>query len=160
MWVKIFSAKALLFSLLLQISGVLKQLTDWVSTYMFKDFDFLQFLLVAVFIDFLAGFTKVLRTEGLKGITSWGLRQTIVKLVQYFSFLIIVFIIVNYRIDGRVVNSSLSFLPNLAYAYLITIEFKSVYENIVKINPRMDFIDSVINSLSNKIKEKFYDPKK
>lgn len=135
--------------LLLDFSGVFK----FVNKYLFQDVTFLKFLILACAIDLLTGVTKVWVTQGLKSVTSRGLRDTVVKAISYGSFLIITHVLTHYEINGQS-NTEFLWVNKVAYEFLILIEIKSVYENIIAINPKLDFITDILNKVTGVLKNK------
>ena len=95
--------------------------------------------------------TKAIVRGGLKHVTSRGLRMTIIKFIQYGAFLIITHVLVHFTVNGISV-SPLAFIDSWAFSLLILIEVKSVYENIVAINPKLDFIRPLIERISAALK--------
>lgn len=125
--------------------------TTFIEKYIFADAEYLIWLTIAMILDFVTGVTKVWVTEGSKFITSKGFRDTVAKIIQYGAFLIITHVITHFEVDGAI-NISFSWLNKIAYQFLILIECKSVYENIVKINPNLDFINHIISKIKSNIK--------
>jgi phage-related holin len=123
-----------------------------IQKYIFSDTEYLTWLLIAVMLDLITGITKVWVNRGLSHVTSRGLRMTVIKFIQYGAFLIITHTLANFTVNGQHV-SPLAFIENWAYSLLILIEAKSVYENIVAINPKLDFIKPLIDKISKTIKD-------
>lgn len=119
--------------------------------YIFSDTEYLVWLLIAVMLDLITGITKAWVQGGWKHITSQGLRMTVIKFIQYGAFLIITHVLVHFTVNGERV-SPLPFAESWAYSLLILIEAKSVYENIVAINPKLDFIKALIDRIAKAIK--------
>ena len=119
--------------------------------YIFSDGEYLIWLLIAVMLDLITGVTKTIVKNGVKHITSQGLRMTVIKFIQYGAFLIITHVLVHFTVNGKSV-SPLAFIDYWAFSLLILIEAKSVYENIVAINPKLDFIKPLIEKISAVIK--------
>lgn len=119
--------------------------------YIFSDGEYLIWLFIAVLLDLITGVTKAIVQNGIKHVTSQGLRMTVIKLIQYGAFLIITHVLVHFTVNGKSV-SPLAFVDNWAFSLLILIEVKSVYENIVAINPKLDFIKPLIDKISEAIK--------
>jgi hypothetical protein len=140
--------KILLSVILLDISGIV----PFVKKYIFSDFTFLKFLAVAVIVDLITGIWKVILTEGIKKVTSKQMRVgTISKVVSYTSFIILIHVLTHFEINGIAANTYL-WLNKIAYEFLILVEVKSIYENIIKINPKLDLVDPVIQKLANVLK--------
>jgi|SRR5690606_4459692 len=119
--------------------------------YIFSDSEYLVWLLIAVMLDLITGVTKAIVRGGLKHVTSRGLRMTVIKFIQYGAFLIITHVLVHFTVNGISV-SPLAFIDSWAFSLLILIEVKSVYENIVAINPKLDFIRPLIERISAALK--------
>lgn len=145
----LLNPKALLAVFLFDITGVL----HFINKYIFEDVTYLKFLVVACVVDLITALTKVWVTQGLSAITSRGLRDTISKGIQYGSFLIITHVLTHFQINGES-NSQFLWLNKVAYEFLILIEIKSVYENIIKINPKLNFVDTVIKKFLDIIRPK------
>lgn len=126
----------------------------FINKYIFSDMGYLKWLVIAMIIDLITGITKVWVTQGWSCITSKGLRDTVAKCVQYGGFLIITHVLTHFEINGQVQISGMSWLNKLAYEFLILIECKSVYENIVRINPKLDFVKMVLEKVSGYLKNK------
>jgi len=119
--------------------------------YIFSDGEYLIWLLIAVMLDLITGVTKAIVQNGIRHVTSQGLRMTVIKFIQYGAFLIITHVLVHFTVNGKSV-SPLAFIDNWAFSLLILIEVKSVYENIVAINPKLDFIKPLIDKITAVIK--------
>lgn len=130
-------------------SGVM----HFITKYIFQDLTYLKFLAVACILDLITGVWKVIITEGIKAVTSRGLRDSVTKLISYGAFLIIIHVLTHFEINGQT-SSTFLWLNKIALEFLILIEIKSVYENIIKINPSLDFIDRVIQKIADTIKKK------
>lgn len=119
----------------------------WIQKYIFSDFTFLKWLMIVMFIDLITGIARVWRTEGLHKVTSRGIRDTVIKVIQYGAFLIITHIVTHFEIGGQKSFENIDWVNKLAYQFLILIEIKSVYENIVKMNPGLDFMKTIIDKI-------------
>jgi hypothetical protein len=156
---KIYKVKflSLLINLKFLTSLMLLDIGDtilrFIYKYVFSDITYLKFLIVACILDLITGITKVWIHEGSSAITSKGLRNTVSKVIQYATFLICIHVLTHFEVDGQ---KSLQFtwLNKIAYEFLILVEIKSVYENIIKINPKLDLLGDVFNKVVNIIKSK------
>src|ERR1700744_5758834 len=110
----------------------------WFSKYIFDDPGFLKWLLIAMAVDLVTGVWKVIVKDGWAKVTSKGLRDTVSKCIQYGSFLIITHVLTHFEINGIPQNVNFLFVEKIAYEFLILIECKSVYENLIVINPKID----------------------
>lgn len=122
---------------------------DLFTQYIFSDIEYLKWLFLAVLIDLITGLTGayVNKIE----ITSKGLRDTVGKTVQYCSFIIVTHLLSSFTVGGEGFLD-LKEISTLSYKFLILVEVKSVYENILKINPKLDFINSILSKLKTLIK--------
>lgn len=137
----------------LLILDIFTQLLQFTNKYLFSDITYLKFLCVACFLDLLTGITKVWATQGYRAVTSKGLRDTVIKFIQYGSFLIITHVLTHFEVNGEAFTT-FAWLDKLAFEFLILIEIKSVYENIIAINPKFDFMKDVIKKIEAIIKPK------
>ncbi|MGC4058186.1 MAG: phage holin family protein [Chitinophagaceae bacterium] len=115
--------------------------------YIFHDIEYLKWLMILVALDLLTGITKVWAKEGFNAITSKGMRMTIVKFIQYGAFLVVTNVLTSFTINGKEA-SPVAFVGDWAFILLILIEAKSIYENIVYMNPKLDFINSIIQKIA------------
>src|ERR1700761_3122949 len=106
--------------------------------YIFSDIGYLKWLLIAMTVDLATGITKVWTNDGWRHITSRGIRDTVSKGIQYGSLLVITHVLTHFTIGGEVLNSGFTWVNKTVYEFLILIETKSVYENLVRINPKLD----------------------
>lgn len=140
--------KLMICMFFLEVTGVF----NFINKYIFSDVSYLKWLVIVMILDFITGVTKVWVNEGLKAITSKGFRCTVSKVIQYASFLIVTHVLTHFQIEDRV-NTNYAFLSKIAYEFLILIEIKSVYENIVRINPELNIEDYVRNKIINMLKK-------
>jgi hypothetical protein len=127
--------------------GILLQITpadNFIKTYLFSDLSFLKWLFIASGLDLLTGIAKAYKNK--QPITSRAMRDTITKIIQYGAFLIITHVLTHYQIDGQS-SKTLEWVNKLAMEYIILVEIKSVYENIVAINPKFDFVSALWKKL-------------
>jgi hypothetical protein len=150
----LFNPKLLGTLLFLDLTGVL----NFITKYIFSDLTYLKFLAVVCIIDLITGVWKVVVNQGVKAVTSKGLRDTVTKLISYGSFLVLIHVLTHFQINGQA-NIAFAWINKAALEFLILIEIKSVYENIIKINPKLDFIDGVIQKIADSIKTKKNDSK-
>jgi hypothetical protein len=125
----------------------IQPLNDFITKYIFADIGFLKWLVIAVGLDLLTGLAKVYKKDGAKGITSKGLRDTISKIIQYGAFLIITHVVTHFEIGGQKVTGDMLWINKLAMEFILIIEVKSVYENIVEINPKFDFVKKLLEKV-------------
>lgn len=132
----------------------LTRIPELIATYIFADFGFLYWLVFTMILDFITGVTKVWKNQGWAAVTSKGFRDTVSKSIQYISFLMLVHIVTHVRIDDKVVMGDWSWLTKYAFEFLIFIEIKSVYENLVEINPEFDVLKTIIKQLNEFLPKK------
>lgn len=118
------------------------------TKYIFADMRFLTWLILVMIVDLITGIAKAIAQGGLKAVTSRGLRDTLIKCTQYFAFLIITHIVTHYEIGGKVATTDFNWIVRLACEFVLLIEVKSVYENIVAINPKLDFVSEVFKKIA------------
>ena len=116
-------------------------LVAFVEKFVFNDWNYLKFLMVVVAIDFVTGVTKSWKAGKL--ITSKGWRDTVSKIIQYSAFLICTHVTTHFEVDGQRLMP-FDWVNESAYIFLISIEIKSVYENIIGINSNLDFLKPII----------------
>lgn len=129
-------------------------LLQFVEKYLFSDLGYMKWLGIAMLVDLITGVTKVWKEEGMKAVTSKGFRDSVSKAVQYGAFIIITHVLTNYEINGQRQNAELAWINTLAYKFLLCIEVKSVYENIIRINPKLDFVGFVLDKIGSYLKNK------
>lgn len=122
----------------------LEPINNFIVRYLIADTGFLKWLFIAMMLDLITGIAKAWSKK--ESITSKGLRDTIVKFIQYGSFLIITHVVTHYEIAGVAV-SNYSWVNKFALEFILLIEAKSVYENIVAINPKFDFIKTTLEKI-------------
>lgn len=137
----------------LAASGIGVVISDLTNKYLFSEPEYLKWLIIAVTLDLITGITKVWAKQGIKNVTSKGIRDTIFKFIQYGSFLIITHVLANITFGNSNVPP-FAFVKEWAYMLLLLIEIKSVYENIVAIDSKLDFVKVIIDRLSKVISEK------
>jgi len=126
-----------------------------IQKYLFGDMEYLVWLCIVLTLDLVTGITRVALTEGIGAVTSKGIRMTLKKFIQYGSFLIVTHVLVHFTVGGvAVIGSTAAFLEGWAYTLLILVEIKSVYENIVAIEPRWDFVNKILSKINLLIKDK------
>lgn len=139
---KALSSPKILFGTLL---FSMTQIPELIEKYIFGDLGFAKWLVLVLILDLVTGVTKVWVNEGYKKVTSKGLRDTVSKCIQYGALLIVTHILTHFEIKEKVILGHLEWLNKLTFEFLIFIECKSVYENIVKINPRLDIISVMVD---------------
>lgn len=122
----------------------------FIENYIYNDWDFLISLLVLMVLDLITGIWKSIKNN--TAVTSIGLRDTAIKVIQYSVFLIVVHVLINFKVDGKTIGL-LNYADELGYSFLIIIEAKSILENLQKIDDRLD-LSPLIDRLKILIKKK------
>jgi len=138
----LFNPKLWAGTILLQVS-----FGNFFTKYIFADVEFLKWLFIAMAVDLATGIAKVWKKEGHHAITSKGLRDTVTKFIQYGGFLIITQVLTHFQIGGQPVTTW-TWINKVAYEFILMVEVKSVYENVVAINPKLDFVSKVIKKIA------------
>lgn len=119
-----------------------------VEKYIFNDWQFLKYLTIVMILDILTALLRVYLKEGSDHITSRGMRQTVVKTVQYFVFLITIHLLTNIHVQGERITIY-DWILDVAYTFLIVIEVRSIWENLMGMSNKFDltgFIEKITNS--------------
>lgn len=148
---KLLDIKLWIAAWLLQI----KPVSDFITKYIFSDMGYLKWLVIVMSIDLFTGIAKVVKNDGWKSVSSKGLRDTVVKCIQYGAFLIITYVLTHYEIGGQVQMRNTEWLSKIAYQFIILVEIKSVYENIVAIDNRLDFVATTLYKVVDMLPKKF-----
>lgn len=125
----------------------------FIQRYVYSDWNFLVSLLILMFLDLVTGVAKAYKTG--KIVTSTGLRDTLIKIFQYGVALIVIHVLVSFQVNGQEVTL-LNYADEAGYTFLIVIEAKSIFENLQKVDGRLDFsgiIDKLKTMLPTKKKE-------
>jgi len=126
--------KILMFILLLNITFLF--LGPTIQKYIFSDVSFLPWLVLVMFLDLITGILKTVHIYGWGGVTSYGIRRTVSKVIQYSVFLILLNLLVKFEIGGEVVLKELVWVVKIGQQFLIFIEAKSIKENLDVVNPK------------------------
>jgi toxin secretion/phage lysis holin len=121
-----------------------------IETYLFSDWEYLKWLVIMMFLDLVTGVLQAIVDK--TAVLSGGLRQTVIKVIQYFIFLITVHVLSNYKVDGHP-SDVYDWVTTGAYAFLMGIEAKSIWENLAGLNSKFDpseFIDRLKNVFPKK----------
>lgn len=81
-------------------------------------------------LDFVSGIVKVLRDDGVTGIKSYRLRQTVVKLIEYGIFIFALDLFSSTAEYAGVIGVALEQVDNVGCIILAGTEFKSIDENL------------------------------
>jgi len=126
---------------------VITPLFAFTEKYLFADWEFLKYLVIFMMLDLLTGIAKAIKKK--KAVTSYGIRRTVVKALQYGVFLIVVHGLDSFEVKGERVDM-FGWIVIWAYSFLMGTEGKSILENIVALDDRFD-----ISLLIEKIKKVF-----
>lgn len=125
-----FGSKPLIFVVTIFLS-ILKTVLDFVQIYLFRDWQFLIFLLVMVHLDTILGVWKAVK---FKQVSSRGFAAYFEKLGMYLIFLIASHVLYNLPIEGKP-EIIFSGIKNSSYVFIIVREFISLIESIGVIRP-------------------------
>jgi toxin secretion/phage lysis holin len=131
------------------VTFVVAPLFTFTEKYLFADWEFLKFLTVFMALDLITGVAKALKKK--EAVTSYGLRRTVVKAMQYGVFLIVVHGLDSFQVKGESVDI-FGWIVTGAYSFLMAVEGKSILENIVAIDDRFD-IASFIERIMKQFKK-------
>lgn len=120
----------------------------FVEKFIFNDWEFLKYLLMVMVLDIITALLRVYLKEGSDNITSRGMRQTVIKTVQYFVFLITIHLLTNIHVQGERITIY-DWILDVAYTFLIVIEVRSIWENLMGMSDKFDlsgFIEKITKS--------------
>lgn len=126
---------------------VITPLFAFTEKYLFADWEFLKWLVTFMMVDLATGIAKAIKNKD--AVTSYGIRRTGVKAVQYGAFLIVFHGLDNFEVKGEQVDM-FGWSVIWAYSFLMGTEGKSILENIVALDDRFD-----VSALIEKIKKVF-----
>lgn len=127
---------------------VFTPIAAFIETYVFADWEFLKWLSLFMFLDMVTGIMKAVKRK--EAVTSYGIRRTVVKALQYGIFLIVVHGLDNFRVKGEEIQV-FGWLVTAAYSFLMGIEGKSILENLATLDESFDvgrFIDKIKDTIS------------
>jgi phage-related holin len=78
---------------------VITPLFAFTEKYLFADWEFLKWLTVFIMLDLVTGIAKAVKKKQV--VTSYGIRRTVVKALQYGVFLIVVHGLDSFEIKGK-----------------------------------------------------------
>ena len=122
---------------------VITPLFAFTEKYLFADWEFLKYLTVFMMLDLITGIAKAIKNKD--AVTSYGIRRTVVKGLQYGVFLIVVHGLDSFEVKGEK-SDVFGWIVTGAYSFLMGVEGKSILENIVSLDNRFDisvFIDRI-----------------
>ena len=111
----------------------LSPIVDWIEKYIFRDWEFLKFLVVLIVIDTLVSWVFHLTK---KDFSSKGFAMIITKLFVYSCLLIVAHVLGGYTIDGQI-TTTFTWFRSLMSTALIVRESVSIVENAGKISPNL-----------------------
>ena len=123
---------------------VITPLFAFTEKYLFADWEFLKWLVTFMMLDLATGIAKALKNK--QAVTSYGLRRTVVKALQYGVFLIVVHGLDTFEVKGESVDI-FGWIVTGAYSFLMAVEGKSILENVVEFDDRFDiasFIEKIM----------------
>lgn len=81
-------------------------------------------------LDFISGITKVVRNDGVAGIKSYRLRQTVIKLIEYGIFILALDLFSSTANYAGMIGVALQQIDEVGCIILAGTEFKSIDENL------------------------------
>jgi phage-related holin len=129
---------------------VITPLFAFTEKYLFADWEFLKWLTVFIMLDLVTGIAKAVKKKQV--VTSYGIRRTVVKALQYGVFLIVVHGLDSFEVKGEKTDV-FGWIVTGAYSFLMGVEGKSILENIIVLDNRFDakyFIEKVGEAFKRK----------
>jgi len=129
---------------------VITPLFAFTEKYLFADWEFLKWLTVFIMLDLITGVAKAIKSK--QAVTSYGIRRTVVKALQYGVFLIVVHGLDSFEVKGEK-TEIFGWIVTGAYSFLMGVEGKSILENIVELDDRFDvkhFIEKIGEAFKRK----------
>ena len=117
--------------MIILLAAPLTPLLEVIEKYVFGDWEFVKFLVVAMALDTVLGFVKHWIRKDISS-KAWGMISR--KVVIYAAVLILAHIMCNFKIGNRVVESFIWF-RYFACSALMVREAISIIENIEDISP-------------------------
>lgn len=130
------------------VTSLIAPIIMFIEKYIFSDWYFLTYLLIAMVFDIITALIRVYIKDGARHITSRGFRQSVVKAIQYFVFLITIHWITNIHVQGERIEIYDWIIP-VAYTFLMLIEVKSIWENLTGMGNGFD-LSEFIKKVTNK----------
>lgn len=113
------------------IGVILAPVSKFISTYIFSDWTYLEFLFVIIGVDTVLGLYKAWIQHN---ISSKAFGMLIKKFIIYSAALICAFVVVNFKVGGNT-EGFFSWVDDAVYSALICREAISIFENIAIIDP-------------------------
>ena len=129
---------------------VITPLFAFTEKYLFADWEFLKWLTVFIMLDLVTGIAKAVKKKQV--VTSYGIRRTVVKALQYGVFLIVIHGLDSFEVKGEK-TEIFGWIVTGAYSFLMGVEGKSILENIVGLDDRFDvkyFIEKIGEAFKRK----------
>ena len=126
---------------------VITPLFAFTEKYLFADWEFLKWLITFMMLDLVTGIAKAIKNK--HAVTSYGIRRTAVKALQYGAFLIVIHGLDSFEVKGERVEM-FGWIVIWAYSFLMGTEGKSILENIIALNDKFDiqkFIEKITESI-------------
>lgn len=111
----------------------LSPIIDWIEKYIYKDWEFLKFLVVLIVIDTIISWIYHIIH---KDFSSKGFGMILIKLIIYGALLVIAHVLGNYTIDGQT-TTTFTWFRSLMCTALLVRESISIIENIGKLNANL-----------------------
>lgn len=108
-------------------------IVDLTEKYLFKDWEFLKFLVVLIIIDTIISWIYHILH---KDFSSKGIGMIFIKLIVYAALLIVGHVLGNYTIDGHA-SETFTWFRSLMCTALLVRESISIIENVGKLNPNL-----------------------
>jgi toxin secretion/phage lysis holin len=115
------------------IGVIVAAITQFISTYIFADFEFAKWLAVLIIIDTILGFVDALR-QGK--VSSKGFGGIIKKIIAYGIVLCVIHILTHFRVEGAR-NELFNWFTQIGYSALVVRESISILENSGKLAPNL-----------------------
>lgn len=111
--------------------------------------DLLLWLGIAMVLDLLTGIAKAVKKDIPR--TSTGLRQTVVKFIQYGGAISVGIILANVSEYQNDSSSQIiyKYFSNSMLLFIIFIEIKSILENMIEVSPDSDFTRYFLGPIHN-----------
>lgn len=121
----------------------------WFQFKYLPSINFMFILTIAMIIDLITGIIKA----WVKGenTTSQGLRQTLIKFIQYGGFILVGILLLNVSVGDKNLLKY-SYVIDGSFVFILLIEFISICENLIEINPHSKIVLYVINPFMKLIK--------
>jgi len=123
---------------------IITPLFAFTEKYLFADWEFLKWLVTFMMLDLATGIAKAIKNK--EAVTSYGIRRTAMKALQYGAFLIVIHGLDSFEVKGEEVEL-FGWIVIWAYSFLMGTEGKSILENIVALDNRFDiasFIEKIM----------------